>query len=105
AAAPGTLHLGLREFPFDELPDLSSDGIEHLEERVVRFTDLRAEELHDAQESAGAHEGKAERAVKPVHCRARGSRKVRVPRDVDDPRGPFRAPDATRKAHTTRERH
>src|SRR5439155_17326151 len=84
---------------------LPPDRIEHLEERVVRFTDLRAEELHDAQKSAGAHNGKAERAVKPINCRARGSGKVRVPYDVDDPRGPSGAPDASRKAHAIRERH
>src|SRR2546422_191447 len=85
---PGPLHLGLRDCPFDELSDLPPDRIEHLEERVVRFTDLRAEELHDAQKSAGAHNGKPERAVKPINCRARGSGKVRVPYDVNDPRGP-----------------
>jgi len=33
--AAGTLELGLRDCPFDELPDLSPDGIEHLQERVV----------------------------------------------------------------------
>jgi len=63
---PGTLYLGLRDCPLDELPDLPPDGVEHLQGGVVRFTDLRAEELHDAQKSAGSHDGKAERAVKPV---------------------------------------
>ena len=66
----GTLEFDLGHLPFDELADLAPDGVEHLEQSVVSVTVLRAEKLHDAQESAGSHDGEAERAVEAILGRA-----------------------------------
>ncbi len=98
------LQLGLHDLALDELADLVAHRLEHPQEILVGVPELRAEELHHAEESARADHGKPERPVQPVLGRARPTGEVRIPLHVHDPRGVPRRPDPARQAHAPRER-
>src|SRR4029453_12073264 len=90
----GALELGFAPLALDELSDLAADALEEGEHGLVGPTRLGAEKLHHAQEATWPDDGKGERAVHATPGRRRRSRKIRIPHDVDDPRGATGGPPA-----------
>src|SRR5262249_4300086 len=81
----------------EELPDLTADRGQHLEQILVRLADLAAEELHHAQHLVAEQDGKAERAVEADLLRDTRPREVGGGGHVRDPCGLPAEPDASRE--------
>src|SRR5262249_48559484 len=93
----------LRPLSLDELPDLSTDGVERCEQALVRLPNFMAEKFHHAEEPTRTDDGEGECPVKPFLRRVGRAREVGVsdhvfyPDGLDESPHPSRQTDAARK--------
>src|SRR5262249_37105653 len=69
----------------DELPDLAADRRQDVQERLIRLSYRRAEELNDPENLAAEPNRESECSVQSLLRRQRSPWKIRILNDIGDP--------------------